>query len=254
VLDVSGQPISFLVLRLEAPLQSWGTRAQWSVRDTAGEPTKSGVVGLLAACLGWGPDQDARIAELTRHLALGVRIDRPGRVLVDFHTVSGGVMSAEGKVKKTASTKEPETVVSRRHYLADAAFTVVLGAPPEWLDRLAGALADPVWPPYLGRKCCPPTAPLLAGRVLASDLRAALESEPYRPRPREPVPRRLRCIMDAPAASDDDRPGLDLSRQDVPLSLAARRFGSRTVREFEVPTPLPDAADPIAAGGRREGP
>ena len=161
---------NYLVLTLEAPLQSWGVRARWTVRDTAGEPTKSGIVGLLAACLGWGLEQDVRIAELARNLALGVRVDRPGQTLVDYHTVGGGrpptgVMSAAGKVKRTESTKEPETVVSERHYLADAAFTVVLGAPADWLERIERALVDPVWPPYLGRKSCPPVIPLLPRRV-----------------------------------------------------------------------------------------
>jgi len=43
-------------------------------------------------------------------LVLGVRVDRPGRLLVDYHTVGGGegggVMSAEGKIKRNATTKE----------------------------------------------------------------------------------------------------------------------------------------------------
>ncbi len=55
-------PAPFLALPLEGPLQSWGERARWTIRDTGTEPTKSGVVGLLAACLGWGPEQDAAIA------------------------------------------------------------------------------------------------------------------------------------------------------------------------------------------------
>jgi len=41
-------------VRLEGPLQSWGTRARWGERDTELEPTKSGVIGLVACALGWG--------------------------------------------------------------------------------------------------------------------------------------------------------------------------------------------------------
>jgi CRISPR system Cascade subunit CasD len=60
-----------LFLRLEGPLQSWGERARWSVRDTAPEPTKSGVVGLLGCALGIKDDADLR--ELSEHLRMGVR-------------------------------------------------------------------------------------------------------------------------------------------------------------------------------------
>lgn len=243
----------FLVLEVEAPLQSWGERAQWTARDTAGEPTKSGLVGLLAACLGWGPDRDDRIAELARVLTLGVRVDRPGRVLVDYHTVAGGVMSAEGKIKVTAKTGAPETVVSHRHYLADAAFTIALGGPAGWPDRLAGALEDPAWPPFLGRKSCPPAVPLLPRRVRAASLEAVLRAEPSRPRPGERVPARLRCVIDAEAPPGGDHAGLLLTRQDVPLSLSARRYGFRTVREFEIPTPPAAATGPADPVDPREG-
>lgn len=41
-----------LLLRLAAPLQSWGSDSKFETRKTGREPTKSGVVGLLAAALG----------------------------------------------------------------------------------------------------------------------------------------------------------------------------------------------------------
>jgi len=94
-----------LFLRLEGPLQAWGERARWSVRDTSTEPTKSGVVGMLGCALGISADQD--LADLSRALRMGVRCEREGDFLTDFHTVIGGVISAEGKVKK-------DTVLSRR--------------------------------------------------------------------------------------------------------------------------------------------
>ena len=42
-----------LLLRLAAPLQSWGADSKFEVRKTNREPTKSGVLGLLAAALGY---------------------------------------------------------------------------------------------------------------------------------------------------------------------------------------------------------
>jgi CRISPR system Cascade subunit CasD len=242
---------SFLALRLEGPLQSWGERARWSVRDTGSEPTKSGVVGLLAACLGWGPDQDEAIAALAQALLLGVRVDRPGRALIDFHTVGGGrpptgVMSAGDRrgVKQTAKTHEPETVVSRRTYLADASFLAVVQGQADLLERLAAALDDPAWPPFLGRKSCPPSVPLRPVRLDASDLEDALTRLPLQPRPGERPPGRLRAVIEVPRGVTAHQPGLHSLRQDVPLSLVYRHFGTRTVRETfldarELPQPSP---------------
>lgn len=163
-----------LFLWLEGPMQSWGERARWSERDTAAEPTKSGIVGLLACGLGWSRDEDLR--SLSRAIRLGVRCDRPGQILVDYHTVVGGVMSAEGKVKKNAATREPETVVSHRFYLCDALFLAAVQSTPEWIGQLAQAVQAPVWPLYLGRKSCPPTRPVFAGVGDFPDLETALTS------------------------------------------------------------------------------
>ena len=164
-----------LFLILEGPLQAWGERARWSVRDTAPEPTKSGVVGLLACALGLQSDED--LCLLSQQVRVGVRVDRPGVMLVDYHTVSGGVFSAEGKVKKTASTGKPETVVSHRSYLCDASFLIAVQADSDLIERLVEALRWPKWPVYLGRKSCPPSRPVLAGTGHFSDIRSALSGK-----------------------------------------------------------------------------
>ena len=167
-----------LFLRLEGPLQAWGERARWSVRDTAPEPTKSGVVGLLACALGLNTDQDLR--HLSQQISIGVRCDQPGTPLVDYHTVIGGVMSAEGKIKKNANTHEPETVVSWRHYLCDASFLVVVQGEPELVARLAEAVQSPHWPIFLGRKSCPPSRPPFEGVGDYTSQETALTSWPWR--------------------------------------------------------------------------
>ena len=64
-----------LLLRLAAPIQAWGVEAQFEIRKTGREPTKSGVVGLLAAALGRGrdvPPDDLNV------LRFGVRVDQEG--------------------------------------------------------------------------------------------------------------------------------------------------------------------------------
>lgn len=164
-----------LLLRLEGPFQSWGVRARWEARDTAPEPTKSGVVGLLGCALGY-PVDDRRLEELDRGLRFGVRVESAGRVMEDYQTVTDFLPAADGRYKRagvtsTASLEHlrskrgavPATIISPRCYLEDAAFLVALeetGATPGLLARCAAALRAPAWPLYLGRKACVPTRPI----------------------------------------------------------------------------------------------
>ncbi|MFP8959295.1 type I-E CRISPR-associated protein Cas5/CasD [Streptomyces nanhaiensis] len=155
-----------LLLRLTGPLQSWGEHSHFNDRDTAGFPTRSGLIGLLAAAL--GRHRNEPIDDLAR-LSLTVRTDRPGVLLRDLHTVGGGlpakatVTTAEGK-KRSGDTA---TLLTHRAYLADAAFTVALTATgpgdTDTLARCAQALRTPHWPLFLGRRSCPPEGPLLLG-------------------------------------------------------------------------------------------
>lgn len=133
-------------------MQSWGLRARATIRDTASEPTKSGVVGLLCSALGVRRDDEAGIARLAA-LRMGVRVDREGIVERDYHTVQN--------VPTTTGTGH-RTVESQRFYLADALFLVVLEGDPELLGELAQALHRPRWPLYLGRRAFVPTRPLIA--------------------------------------------------------------------------------------------
>jgi CRISPR system Cascade subunit CasD len=41
-----------LLLRMRAPMMSWGDHSRFTIRDTRREPTKSAVIGLLCAALG----------------------------------------------------------------------------------------------------------------------------------------------------------------------------------------------------------
>jgi len=149
-----------LILRFEGPLQSWGERSRWDQRDTAFMPTKSGVVGLIACAMGL-PRGDAKIAALSDSIAMAVRADRPGMLMTDYHTVTGMIRTAEGK--KRGKVGEPSTIQSWRQYLQDASFLVAVAADEATLFRCTDALADPVWPVWLGRKCCVPSRPVSEG-------------------------------------------------------------------------------------------
>jgi CRISPR system Cascade subunit CasD len=215
--------VNTLFIRLEGPLQSWGTRSRWGERDTALEPTKSGVIGLLACCLGWGWSNEADVRQLSQTLRFGVRVDRPGRILTDFHTVVGGVRSAEGKIKITASTRTPETVSSHRAYLSDASFLAALRGDAELIDRLELALQDPVWPPFLGRRSCPPAVPLWAGTGEFDSLQDALLSQPALPRGQTSTRIAVECA-----------PGEGAPRNDEIVSLRRRSYATRYSRDESV--------------------
>lgn len=151
-----------LVLRLAGPLQSWGERSQFNRRETATEPTKSGIVGLLAAAQGRAR-RDA-IDDLAG-LIMGVRTDQPGSLLRDYHTVSdyrgGPLLSATVTTKGAQKPTAKFTHVTERYYLQDAAFVVALHGSAVLLWSLLEALARPAFPLSLGRRACVPTQPLV---------------------------------------------------------------------------------------------
>ncbi len=213
-----------LFLRLEGPLQSWGERSRWSVRDTAPEPTKSGVIGLLGCALGINDDEGLRT--LSENLRMGVRCDQPGIQMVDYHTVGGGygeptLLTAEGKLKLSSGL--PHTEQTWRSYLCDAAFLVALQGPPDLIARLAEAVQSPHWPFYLGRKSCIPTRPPFVKVGEFADLESALAADLTGFG--KPV-RSVRAVLEcSPAADGATR------RRDELTSRSLRTFAPRYTRE-----------------------
>lgn len=129
-----------LLLRFASPLQSWGCNSKFEIRTTEKMPTKSGTIGFLAAALGL--KRDADLSKLNS-LRFGVRVDREGEVIRDFHT-------AHGK----------KDYVTYRYYLCDAVFLVGLEGDEDVLNELKFALKNPRFSLFLGRRSCPPTLPV----------------------------------------------------------------------------------------------
>lgn len=159
-----------LLMRLAGPLQAWGVSSRFSIRETLTEPTKSGVVGLLCAALGWDraapthvvAGQPRPLAELAS-LPFGVRVVRPGSLRRDYHTAQQ-VLRAKAKLKPgkpVAGGDIQETVLSERYYLSDAYFLVGFESDDlALLTALDEALARPHWPLALGRKAFVPSLPV----------------------------------------------------------------------------------------------
>ncbi len=235
-----------LFLRLEGPLQAWGNQeSKFVVRRTSEAPTKSGVIGMLCAALGVSRREapDTWLPRLNS-LRVGVRIDRPGVRWWDYHTVGAryGNPTAEGKIKKTAKTGRIETLVTRREYLCDASFLVSLQGDSGLIDQLADALRNPKWTLYLGRKCCPPSRPLLPPLEQRDhpeqpgdfpDLLSALKSVPWRKRLKydaEPAEGKVDCLLDwVPTNEQPEAPPDALVWYDVPRTFDPPSHDARFV-------------------------
>ncbi|MCQ4321967.1 type I-E CRISPR-associated protein Cas5/CasD [Stutzerimonas stutzeri] len=213
-----------LLLRLAGPMQSWGTTSRFDQRDTGKEPSKSGVLGLLAAALGIDRENWDDLEPLVR-LVMGVRHDRPGVLKRDYQTA--GCATSDNMIRADGSLSK-DGVISQRHYLADAVFLVGLEGPDlSLLERIQIALQNPVWPLALGRKSYVPSESIwLEGGIVDAPLLPVLAARPWltTSRRNEGVPDRLLVSLES-------QDGNGVLRMDQPLSsFSTRRFGARHVR------------------------
>lgn len=217
-----------LLLRLQGPMQSWGTTSRFDERDTQLEPSKSGVLGLICAAL--GRDRSEPVEDLAA-LRMGVRVDREGVPMRDYQTATG-VVNAAGKVEKD------RTVVSPRYYLSDAVFLVGLEGERSLLERIHDALRCPVWPLSLGRKSFVPSAPVhVPEGLVEAELAQALGDWPALAGDGSQA-RRLMLEDGAEGAI----------RLDQPVApFAQRRFGPRLVKSLVLPAGGEHAPDPTVA-------
>lgn len=151
-----------LALCLDAPLQSWGGSSRFQRRQTLSYPTRSGIAGMVCAAAGAAKGSRLEhdlLQRLLRQIRLTVfelpKPGRPMRRLVDFHTVLG--------TRRASGEDNSDPVVSRREYLLDARFGVLLEAAEELLEQIKGWLENPRWGIWFGRKCCLPAAPICRG-------------------------------------------------------------------------------------------
>ena len=226
--------MSTLLLRLAAPMQSWGDESKFTTRRTLREPTKSGVVGLLGAAMGIRREQDEEIARLSCALRMGVRVDQEGEVRTDFHMVKDFKRTNQGEIRyeKDGAPMPNDGYVTYRDYLHDAVFLVGLESEDTaLLQSLAAALMRPAFALYLGRRSCPPTLPLLLG-VRECALEDALRAEPWQAAKhlkRRGMPKAgLRLLI-------EEKPGTvaQARQRDVPLSFNPqhRRYGFRALQQ-----------------------
>lgn len=160
-----------ILLKFSGPLQSWGSSSHFQTRRTDLCPSKSAVIGMIAAACGYRRDDDEYIRRLNQ-LHFAVRIDQPGEIAKDYQTAQ---RHREGKKRPDPK----DTYITPRYYLEDALFLVAVGhEDDDWIDRIAEALQHPYFPLYMGRRSYPVPADFFMG-CINTDVITALHQQPW---------------------------------------------------------------------------
>lgn len=230
--------MSVVALRLAGPLQSWGVSSKFVRRDTGTVPSKSGIIGMVAAAKGIRRTDPL---EKLLQLRFGVRVDQPGQLVRDFQTEQRPKRGPGGTVNWTSLP------LSYRYYLSDAVFLAVLEGPTELVTAIDEAVRQPEFPLYLGRRSCPPAGPIALG-VFDDDLETALRTRPWlagarvRKRAKERAIRleTVRDLREGEAGADDD--AIIETVHDTPVSFDPhhRRYAWRTIVREHVIIENPD--------------
>jgi CRISPR system Cascade subunit CasD len=158
-----------VLLKFAGPLQSWGTSSHFEIRHTDPHPSKSAVIGLIAAALGYRRYENKKIRILNQ-LHFAVREDQAGQVTDDYQTAH--------KYKFNPDPIAERTYVTHRYYLEDAVFVAAVGHEnDQWIDDIVCALRHPYFPLYMGRRSCPVPEDFIL-KVMNADVITALEREP----------------------------------------------------------------------------
>lgn len=230
--------MKFLALYLRAPLQSWGAASKFGDRGTLDAPTRSGLLGMLAAACGIDKNDETRDREwLARAASLSFAVVsfRRGDRMTDYHTVGARYNRDDAwqrrMIPTTADGKPRGTDLTHRDYLTDSVFGVVLSDDDGMIAEIASGLANPVWGVWFGRKSCIPTEPILVG-IFESDetaknaimdrFRKSLERGNGKVAGLEGDAIAF-SIVEAPAAEAEE------SVLDVPVSFARREFHARRI-------------------------
>lgn len=201
----------YLMLKLEGPMQAWGGHTFEDHRPSELFPTRSGLLGLLAACLGYKRTDVDKQQALASSLLFAVRLDTKPIKMIDYHTVKDARKEYQG-------LKSNDTIQTWREYLQDAKYTVAVwltGHASITIDELITAINQPVFTPFLGRRSCPIVRPLFAGRLEGEDALNALAQV-------TPVGGTIYSEMIAA-----DKPKLLV--RDVPIHGRKRQFATRLV-------------------------
>lgn len=162
-----------LVLRLDAPLMSFGTVMVDRHGFIDRFPGTAMLTGLIANALGWRHGDFDKLQQLQERIEYAARWDTRPEELIDYHTVDlgqpkmrdpGWTTRGESEHRGGGNDAKFGTHERIRYYWADGLMTIVLGVKggldPD-LDTIRAALHKPARPLFFGRKACLPSRPLL---------------------------------------------------------------------------------------------
>lgn len=204
-----------LILKLDGVMQAWGGHTYEDYRPTELFPTRSGLVGLLAACVGIERNEYERLQSLAKSLTFTVRAESRNASacstrILDFHTVQNA--------RKVDGSEREAPIVSKRQYLCDSVFTVAVGQTSNaefGLEAIAAAVKRPVFTPFLGRRSCPLSRPLFETWIDAENGIEAI--------------RAYGGTEGVIYSEEMCESGVPLRVRDVPLYGRIRQFGARTI-------------------------
>ncbi len=181
--------MQYLLFRLYGHLASWGEIAVGESRHTANYPSKSAIIGLLAATYGIKREDEAQQQAMQQGYAVAVEVLTPGRLLRDYHTTQapdsvGKFNYRTRRDELVVGKKRLGTILSSREYRSDMLAVVAIRAlqqAPYSLAELQRYLQKPRFHLYLGRKPCPLAAPLNPQLMEQADYYAAFNAYSHRP-------------------------------------------------------------------------
>jgi CRISPR system Cascade subunit CasD len=226
--------MQFLIFQLQAPLAAWGDVAVGQYRGSRDAPGNAALVGLLGAALGVQRSDESGHAALRDGYGFAVGTTAAGQLLRDYHTAQvPGRSDLNNRPHRTRRDElsvpkyKLNTVLSTRDYRQNAAWAVAVQAlpgAPHSLEALAQALREPRFVLYLGRKCCPPSAPLAPQVADADSAHAALAAYLAAARP----PSTLRSLAWADGVNAGLPAHLSMPRKDRLIRRRGWQFGDRT--------------------------
>ena len=147
-----------LDLYFEGLMQSWRGAKRGITGDA---PGKSALVGMIGCCMG----------VLREDVEALKKIDDSFTITDTFAFKTTDTYKS---VKKESITGIKRLVddqmdcrgrLVQKEYLEDAKIGVTIEGEKEALREIREAFLHPVWPPYLGSSCCPPSGPIIRGDV-----------------------------------------------------------------------------------------
>jgi CRISPR system Cascade subunit CasD len=237
----------YLIFTIAAPMASFGSLAVGERRPSANRPTKSQVLGIVAAALGVERGEEERLAALRDSLGFAVRVEAAGQPAFDYHTTQTPPARRNRRFATRAEELrvpkyELKTILSTREFRTGA-----LASPALWLrkdeaefslDAIRNALMEPRFPLFVGRKAHPLMLPCAPGIVAAKDVAQAFALHDANQADAVSKFRKLHGLTPKAGAEatiyadldgveeDHGRERIE-QRRDVPESRAKWRFGLR---------------------------